>query len=46
VLLVAARLRALFSFPSQSNYKGKTDYFCAREHKQIFDASPEKFAAK
>jgi transcriptional regulator GlxA family with amidase domain/YHS domain-containing protein len=29
-----------------STYKGKTYYFCVREHKQIFDASPEKFAAK
>jgi putative intracellular protease/amidase/YHS domain-containing protein len=29
-----------------SNYKGKTYYFCVREHKQIFDASPEQFAAK
>jgi len=28
-----------------SIYKGKTYYFCVREHKQIFDASPEKFAA-
>jgi len=29
-----------------STYKGKTYYFCVREHKQIFDASPEKFAAQ
>ena len=29
-----------------SIYKGKTYYFCVREHKQIFDASPEKFAAQ
>ena len=29
-----------------STYKGKTYYFCVREHKQIFDASPEKFAAE
>jgi len=29
-----------------STYKGKTYYFCVREHKQIFDASPEKFASK
>ena len=29
-----------------STYKGKVYYFCVREHKQIFDASPEKFAAK
>jgi len=29
-----------------STYKGKTYYFCVKEHKQIFDASPEKFAAK
>lgn len=29
-----------------STYKGKTYYFCVREHKQIFDASPEQFAAK
>jgi len=29
-----------------STYKGKTYYFCMREHKQIFDASPEKFAAE
>ncbi|HVT97539.1 MAG TPA: DJ-1/PfpI family protein [Acidobacteriaceae bacterium] len=28
-----------------STYKGKTYYFCEREHKQVFDASPEKFAA-
>lgn len=27
-----------------STYKGKTYYFCVREHKQIFDASPGKFA--
>ncbi|HUO15139.1 MAG TPA: DJ-1/PfpI family protein [Verrucomicrobiae bacterium] len=29
-----------------STYKGKTYYFCVREHKRIFDASPEKFAAE
>ncbi|HEX7727723.1 MAG TPA: DJ-1/PfpI family protein [Terracidiphilus sp.] len=29
-----------------STYKGKTYYFCVKEHKQIFDASPEKFAAE
>ena len=29
-----------------STYKGKTYYFCVKEHKQIFDASPEQFAAK
>jgi len=29
-----------------SIYKGETYYFCMREHKQIFDASPEKFAAE
>ena len=29
-----------------SIYKGKTYYFCVREHKQIFDASPEEFAAQ
>ena len=29
-----------------STYKGKTYYFCVREHKQIFDASPEKFASE
>jgi len=29
-----------------SIYKGKTYYFCVREHKQIFDASPEKFVAQ
>jgi len=29
-----------------STYKGKTYYFCVRDHKQIFDASPEKFAQK
>ena len=29
-----------------STYKGKTYYFCVREHKQIFDASPEKFATR
>ena len=25
-------------------YKGKTYYFCMRPHKQLFDATPEKFA--
>ncbi len=29
-----------------SAYKGKTYYFCVKEHKQIFDSSPEKFAAQ
>jgi putative intracellular protease/amidase/YHS domain-containing protein len=29
-----------------STYKGKTYYFCLKEHKQIFDASPEKFASE
>jgi len=29
-----------------STYKGKTYFFCVKEHKQIFDASPEKFAAE
>jgi putative intracellular protease/amidase/YHS domain-containing protein len=29
-----------------STYKGKTYYFCVKEHKQIFDGSPEKFAAE
>ena len=29
-----------------STYKGKTYYFCVREHKQIFDASPDKFVAQ
>jgi len=29
-----------------STYKGKTYYFCVREHKQIFDTSPEQFASK
>jgi putative intracellular protease/amidase/YHS domain-containing protein len=29
-----------------STYKGKTYYFCVRDHKQIFDASPEQFAVK
>jgi putative intracellular protease/amidase/YHS domain-containing protein len=29
-----------------STYKGKTYYFCVKEHKQIFDASPEKFASE
>jgi len=29
-----------------STYKGKTYYFCVPEHKQIFDASPEKFATQ
>jgi transcriptional regulator GlxA family with amidase domain len=29
-----------------STYKGKTYYFCVREHKQHFDASPEQFATK
>jgi len=29
-----------------STYKGKTYYFCVREHKKIFDASPEKFATE
>jgi putative intracellular protease/amidase/YHS domain-containing protein len=28
-----------------SVYKGKTYYFCMREHKKLFDASPEKFIA-
>ena len=28
-----------------SVYKGKTYYFCMQEHKQLFDASPEKFIA-
>jgi putative intracellular protease/amidase/YHS domain-containing protein len=28
-----------------SSYKGRTYYFCVKEHKQIFDATPEKFAA-
>lgn len=26
-----------------SIYKGKTYYFCMREHKKLFDASPDKF---
>ncbi|MFZ0746350.1 MAG: DJ-1/PfpI family protein [Terracidiphilus sp.] len=29
-----------------STYKGKTYYLCVREHKQLFDASPEKFATQ
>jgi putative intracellular protease/amidase/YHS domain-containing protein len=29
-----------------STYKGKTYYFCVKDHKQIFDASPEKFATQ
>ena len=29
-----------------SSYKGRTYYFCVREHKQIFDGSPDQFAAK
>lgn len=29
-----------------STYKGKTYYFCVKEHKQIFDAHPDQFAAK
>ena len=29
-----------------STYKGRTYYFCVREHKQIFDASPERFATQ
>ena len=29
-----------------STYKGKTYYFCVKEHKQIFDASPAEYAAK
>ncbi len=29
-----------------SVYKGKTYYFCMREHKKLFDASPEKVIAK
>ena len=31
---------------AKSDYQGKTYYFCVKEHKQIFDASPEKFAAE
>ncbi|MGA2420096.1 MAG: DJ-1/PfpI family protein [Candidatus Acidiferrum sp.] len=27
-----------------SVYKGKTYYFCVQEHKQLFDANPQKFA--
>ena len=29
-----------------STYKGQTYYFCVKDHKQIFDASPEKFATQ
>jgi len=29
-----------------SIYKGKTYYFCVKEHKHIFDTSPEKFATE
>jgi putative intracellular protease/amidase/YHS domain-containing protein len=29
----------------KSVYKGKTYYFCTRDHKEIFDKSPAKFAA-
>ena len=29
-----------------SSHKGRIYYFCVKEHKQIFDASPEQFAAK
>jgi transcriptional regulator GlxA family with amidase domain/YHS domain-containing protein len=29
-----------------STYKGKAYYFCVQDHKRIFDASPEKFAAE
>jgi putative intracellular protease/amidase/YHS domain-containing protein len=29
-----------------STYKGKTYYFCMREHKQIFDGSPNRFLAE
>ncbi|HTZ60104.1 MAG TPA: hypothetical protein VMB49_18470 [Acidobacteriaceae bacterium] len=29
-----------------SNHKGRTCYFCVRDHKQIFDAAPDQFAAK
>jgi YHS domain-containing protein len=28
----------------KSAYRGKTYYFCSREHKEQFDATPEKFA--
>ena len=28
-----------------SVYKGKTYYFCMRDHKKLFDAAPEKFIA-
>ena len=27
----------------KSVYKGKTYYFCMTDHKQAFDASPEKY---
>ena len=29
-----------------STYRGKTYYFCVKDHKKIFDSSPENFAAK
>jgi YHS domain-containing protein len=28
----------------KSAYRGKTYYFCSRDHKEQFDATPEKFA--
>jgi hypothetical protein len=27
----------------QSEYKGETYYFCSQDHKQEFQAAPEKF---
>jgi YHS domain-containing protein len=30
--------------PAQSNYKGKTYYFCAQSCKEKFDADPDRFA--
>ena len=31
--------------PAQSNYDGKTYYFCSEECKQTFDAAPDQYTA-
>ena len=31
--------------PAQSNYDGKTYYFCSEECKRTFDATPEQYTA-
>jgi Cu+-exporting ATPase len=31
------------SAAAQTNYKGKTYYFCSKECKNTFDANPEKY---